>query len=196
MAVAPRAGLKDRETMQPTGSGQPNVTKPDSAGFGCRKVVGMSCMMLMLIGFTCTMILGDLVEKQISSNRRSPNTMFGQLMNMSASGVRGQAIVHALVHYHAREGVYPKNLISLVPEMIPDARLLHNDLDTDSDPDHISWTYSQPAPTVSPGTVVLRDDYQIPYPGGDKNHGPIPYELSLTLDGGVDNEPLTSPLKK
>lgn len=163
--------------------------KPAASGgikvSGCVQALGLSCSMLMLLIVVLSLVMGKVLENM--GQNPSPHTTFGAEAGMVLTVEDGQQIFDALSHYHASEGTYPDSLLQLVPQSLPDKSVLHSPLDTDSDPNHVSWVYIKPAPNAPSDAVVLQLAYSIPI-GSGKDKQYMQYEMVFLLDGTRDPE--------
>jgi hypothetical protein len=84
---------------------------------------------------------------------------FGNVIAMSSKIPEAQKkitdIRGALIRYDLKNSVYPISLKSLQPDYLPDKSELHCALDSNPDPNHISFVYTQPSPGASSSTKIL-----------------------------------------
>lgn len=99
-------------------------------------------------------------------------------MMAGKAGVDGFRLQQAIVAYHQEKGQYPQTLLDLVSTNRIDGKLLHNDLDDNPDPSHVSWRYTPPAEGAPANTPILEEPYQITFGGSTQ-----PGNIVITLDG-------------
>ncbi len=68
--------------------------------------------------------------------------------------------------------------MQLVQESRIDGKLLHNDLDDNPNPGHISWRYLKPAQGAPADTPLLKEPYQITMEGSTQSS-----QVVIALDG-------------
>ena len=85
------------------------------------------------------------------------------------AGMDGVRLQQAIAAYHQEKGQYPKTLMQLVQDGRIDGKLLHNDLDDNPNPGHISWRYTRPAEGAPGSTPILEEPYQITMGGSTQS---------------------------
>lgn len=156
-------------------------TNPPRSNNGCLKAFGITCGVLLLLGTLAVIFGGLAVRKSLSKKGSLLNTAMG----VGTATPNGIKIQQAVVAYHRAKGKYPPNLQALVPDYLTDGKLLHSDLDSNSNPGHVSWTYVKPAANAPGSTPLLRLPYQLPIPGQSGPDATQPGEVVITLDGNV-----------
>ena len=73
---------------------------------------------------------------------------------------------------------------SLPPHVVvsPNGKILHNSLDSDPSPGHITWSYTKPSEGASGITPILELKYTMPFPGSSQQP-PLKMSSIITLDG-------------
>jgi hypothetical protein len=72
-----------------------------------------------------------------------------------------QTIQGAIVRYHDHTGHYPSQLTDLLPDYLTDRAILHCSLDTNPDPDHVSYVYSKPTASTASNAPLLTLHWQM-----------------------------------
>lgn len=166
----------------PPNSGPPggfsNFVPPPSrpAKGGGWKIFGIGCLVLFLAAAIGGIILVRNVKNAMTHPDKSSVLGVGVLAGQA--GLQGAQLRQAIVAYHAQKGRYPKTLTDLVVDGSIDGKLLHNDLDDNPNPGHVSWRYEPPAEGAPGTTPILTEPYQITV-GGQKTPG----QIAITLDG-------------
>jgi type II secretory pathway pseudopilin PulG len=113
----------------------------------------------------------------------------GSAKKMSASVSQMHAIDQALIAYRAAHASYPPTLKSLVPNYLPSESSLHAPIDANSNPNHVSFTYTRPSADAPMSALVLSiaASYVIP---GTQNK--VNLATSMSLDGTTHQSPFTS----
>jgi hypothetical protein len=141
------------------------------------KAFGITCGVLVLL----MVIGGVMVANFFNQQKKNPNSIYGQTMKLAGAGIDGVAIQKAIVQYHSDNGAYPANLAALVPKYV-DAAKLHNDMDTNPNPSHVSWTYHMPGPDATGKTSLLELPYTLTMTFGGKTTS-VPGKFIINLDG-------------
>ena len=149
---------------------------PRPSGVSGWKIAGFGCLGLLLLGIVGIVLLGVSFKNNMAHPSR--NSVVGIGVLLSNAHDDGKTITEAVRAFHAQHGHYPPSLAALVADRGLDPALLHNPLDGNPDPKHVSWTYAQP-PEGAPGTApVLTEPYDI-MPGRHDNDG----LMTVTLNG-------------
>ena len=156
----------------------PHFVPPSSrpASGGGWKIFGIGCLVL----FLGAAIGGVILVRNVKDAMTHPtkNSVFGVGVLAGQAGTQGMQLQQAIVAYHTAKGRYPRTLTDLVVGGTIDGKLLHNDLDDNPNPGHISWRYTPPA-EGAPGTMpILMQPYQVKV-GGQT----APGQIVITLDG-------------
>ena len=143
-------------------------TPPSNSGSGgCLKAAGITCgvLLLLIIGFGFW--VASVVKQQVSHpNVHNP---FGVAVAAAKAATDGIQIQQAILKYHTGTGKYPEQLSDLVPDYLPDGKILHNDLDPNPSPGHVSWTYTKPPEGADPKTPILKFSYDMGVNVGNKS---------------------------
>lgn len=157
----------------PFNSGAAPPGKPGVSGW---KIAGFGCLALFLLAAVGGVLLVRTVKDRIS--HPSKNDVVGLTVIAGKVGMDGVRLQQAVVAYHREKGQYPKTLMQLVQEGRVDGKLLHNDLDDNPSPGHISWRYIKPAEGAPGSTPVLEEPYKITMGGSAQSS-----QIIITLDG-------------
>lgn len=139
------------------------------AGFGC-----LGLFLLLAIG-------GVLLVRNVKNSLDHPskNSFIGMGMLAGKASLDGVHLQQAIVAYHAKHNAYPQTLIDLYSDgAIDDGKLLHNDLDDNPKPAHISWRYFPPAEGAPGNTPILEEPYHLTIGGTT-----APGKITIDLDG-------------
>ncbi len=161
-------------------SAPPNFVSPPSrsAPGGGWKIFGIGCLVLFLGAAIGGIVLVRNFKEAMT--HPSKNSVFGVGVLAGQAGTEGAQLQQAIVAYHAARGRYPRTLTDLVVENAIDGKLLHNDLDENPNPGHISWRYTPPAEGAPGTTPILTQPYQMTVGGRT-----VPQQLVITLDGNT-----------
>jgi len=124
---------------------------------------------------------GIMVANFINQQRKNPNSIYAQTMKLATAGADGVAIQKAVVQYQSDNGKYPANLSALVPKYI-DGSKLHNAMDPNPSPTHVSWTYHKPGADATGKSTLLEMPYTMTMSFGGKTTT-VPGKFSINLDG-------------
>lgn len=158
---------------------QPNygaTPPPRSSGVSGWKIAGFGCLALFLLAALGVVLLGRAVKDQVSHPSRSSPIGIGIMAGKA--GMDGVRLQQAIVAYHQEKGKYPKTLLDLVSDNRIDGKMLHNDLDADPNPGHVSWRYTPPAEGAPGDTLILEEPYQVTFGGSTQ-----PGNIAIRLDG-------------
>jgi hypothetical protein len=113
---------------------------------------GIGCLILaviaaIIIGISVYKVAHSGIMKQMSGAVKQSELVPGCDAKM-------QTVVIALNKYEAKNGSYPKKLSALTPTYLMPSDL-HCDLDTVSDPNHVTFDYTRPPATAPTTTNVL-----------------------------------------
>ncbi len=150
--------------VPPSGYGVPGggayYQPPKSNSGGCWKAFGITCGVLVIAVIILIAIAVNAVKKGLAHPDKS--TILGASIEVANGTKNGVEIVKALQRYHTHTGKYPNSLKDLVPDYLPDGKILHSDVDGDSsDIGHISYKYTKPAPDAPGDTPVLQYHYRM-----------------------------------
>ena len=165
----------------PSGNGYyatPPSSPPASSSGGCWKAAGITCGVLVSLG----LIGGIAAYISIKNAIQHPakNGIFSLGMNIGKATTDGLHLSRAVVQYHEKNNKYPKTLTDLVLDGETDGKILHNALDTNPSPGHISWRYRKPAEGAPGKTPILEMPYTISFvPNQPSQKG----KITITLDG-------------
>ena len=149
---------------------------PRKPGINGWKIAGFGCLGLFLLAAVGGILLVRAAKDQLS--HPSKNSPLGIGIIAGKAGMDGAHLRQAVVSYHQEKGQYPQSLIQLVTENRIDGKLLHNDLDDNPSPGHVSWRYLRPAEGAPGDTPVLEEPYQITMGGSTQSS-----RIVITLDG-------------
>lgn len=168
----------------PGGPYYPAPQRPANNNAGCFKAVGITCGVLFVIVAIVLIFFVRYVKNQMSNPGNNPIGI-GIKAGLATQG--GMRLQQAIVAYHTKHGQYPKNLMQLVMDGETDGRELHNGLDPNPNPAHISWQYTRPAEGAPGDTPILREPYQITF-GNQSTQGQIVINLNGS-SGSSSNSP-------
>ena len=140
------------------------------------KIAGFGCLALFLLAALGGVLLVRTAKDQWT--HPSKNSPLGIGIIAGKAGMDGAILRQAIVAYHQENGTYPKTLMQLVQAGRVDGKLLHNDLDDDPNPGHVSWRYTKPAEGAPGNTPVLEEPYQITMAGSTQSS-----RIVIMLDG-------------
>jgi len=143
---------------------------PANNSNGCLKAAGITCGVLVLLGVIIGIIGVVAVKKQLAHPDKS--SPFGVVVIVAKATPDGVAIHQAIVSYHNKTGKYPNKLEDLVPDYLPDGKKLHNDLDPNPSPGHVTWKYTKPQEGADGKTPLLS----------------LPYEVTVANSGGKQTQ--------
>ncbi len=149
---------------------------PRKSGVNGWKIAGFGCLGLFLLAAVGGVLLVRKVKDQI--DHPSKNSPLGVGIIAGKAGMQGALLRQAVVAYHQEKGQYPKTLMQLVQEGRVDGKMLHNDLDDDPNPGHVSWRYTKPAEGAPGNTPVLEEPYKITMGGSAQSS-----QIIITLNG-------------
>ena len=149
---------------------------PRKSGVNGWKIAGFGCLALFLLAAVGGILLVRTVKDRIS--HPSKNDVIGVGIIATQAGIDGAHLRQAIVEYHQEKGQYPKTLMQLVQENRIDGKLLHNDLDDNPSPGHVSWRYTKPAEGAPGSTPVLEEPYKITMAGSTQSS-----QIIITLNG-------------
>lgn len=149
---------------------------PPKSGSNGWKIAGFGCLALFLLAAIGGVLLVRSVKGRIS--HPSKNDVVGVAILAGKAGMDGAELRQAIAAYHQEKGQYPKSLIQLVQDGHVDGKLLHNDLDDNPNPGHISWRYVRPAEGAPGSTPILEEPYRITMGGSTQSSS-----IVITLDG-------------
>lgn len=151
---------------------------------GCFKAVGITCGVLFVIIAIGLVVMVRYVKGQMTNPGNGP---VGIGIRAGEASQGGLTLQRAIVAYQAKNGHYPKNLMQLVTDGEIDGRVLHNRLDTNPSPAHISWQYTAPAEGAPGNTPILREPYTISF-GNQFQQSQIVIDLNGS-SGTASNSP-------
>jgi len=149
---------------------------PRKSGVNGWKIAGFGCLGLFLLAAVAVVLVARTVKDRIS--HPSKNDVVGLTVIAGKAGMDGVRLQQAVVAYHQEKGQYPNTLMQLVQENRVDGKLLHNDLDDNPNPGHVSWRYTRPAEGAPGTTPVLEEPYKITMGGSTQSS-----QIVITLDG-------------
>ena len=156
---------------------------PANNNGGCLKAAGITCGVLLLLGVIVGVLGVVAIKKQLAHPDKS--SPFGVVVIVAKVSPEGVAIHRAIMNYHNKTGKYPPNLQALVPDYLPDGKILHNELDTNPSPGHITWQYTRPEEGAGPKTPVLRLPYEINMSSGNGRQTSQRADVVINLDGST-----------
>ncbi len=163
----------------PPSGGYPSIygaAPPQKPGISGWKIAGFGCLGLFLLAAVGGVLLVRAAKDQLTHPSKSSPLGIGIMAGKAT--MDGLHLQQAVVAYHRRKGQYPQTLMQLVQDGSIDGKLLHNDLDDDPNPGHISWRYTKPAEGAPGGTPLLEEPYRITMAGSSQSS-----RIVLTLDG-------------
>ncbi len=149
---------------------------PRKSGVNGWAIAGFGCLGLFLLAAIGGVLLVRATKDQLS--HPSKNSVIGIGVLAAKAAQDGKSLQQAVVAYHQAKGKYPKTLMQLVQEGAIDGKTLHNDLDDDPNPGHVSWTYTKPAEGAPGETPILTEPYRITMGGSTQSSS-----IGFTLDG-------------
>lgn len=149
---------------------------PKKSGVNGWAIAGFGCLGLFLLAAIGGVLLVRATKDQFS--HPSKNSVIGIGVMAGKAAADGLQLQRAVVAYHRDKGRYPQTLMQLVQEGGIDGKTLHNDLDDNPNPGHISWTYTKPPEGAPGGTPILTEPYRITMGGSTQSSS-----IVLTLDG-------------
>ena len=150
---------------------------PKSGSSGCWKAVGITCGVLLLLFIIIVVAITVAVKK---------SGIAGTFTALTTTTQDGELIRQAIVKYHSTLGKYPDALIDLVPSYLPDAKVLHSDLDLVSkSPGHVSWKYFRPNEGDSGRTPLLELGYKMTFGSTTTPQS----TMIINLDGTTSSAP-------
>lgn len=152
------------------------ATPPKKSGISGWTIAGIGCLGLFLLAALGVVLLVRATKDQFA--HPSKNSPLGVGIIAGKAGMDGAHLRQAIVTYHQEKGQYPQSLMQLVIDNRIDGKLLHNDLDDNPSPAHISWHYTKPAEGAPGSTTVLEEPYQITMAGSTQSS-----QIVITLDG-------------
>jgi len=145
---------------------------------GCLKAAGLTCGVLFLLGLVGVFVLVRSVKNAVEHPAKGG--LFATTMAIGKATADGVQIQHAVVEYHAQKHKYPQTLTALVSEGLIDGKKLHNDLDENASPGHVTWQYTRPAEDAPGETPILTVPYKMTVFGGQP---PQRGSVIINLDG-------------
>lgn len=149
---------------------------PAKSGVNGWKIAGFGCLGLFVLAAVGGVLLVRAVKDRVSNP--SKNDIIGVGILVGKATVDGTHLQQAVAAYHQEKGQYPKSLMALVQENRIDGKLLHNDLDDNPNPGHVSWRYTKPAEGAPGNTPVLEEPYQITMGGSTQSS-----QIIIALNG-------------
>jgi len=140
------------------------------------KIAGFGCLALFLLAAVGGVLLVRTVKDRIS--HPSKNDVMGVAIIAGKAGMDGARLRQAIIAYHQEKGRYPQTLMDLVAQGRIDGKMLHNDLDDNPNPGHVSWRYTKPAEGAPGDTPILAEPYRITMGGSSQSSN-----IVITLDG-------------
>jgi len=157
-------------------SGGYYTSPPRKSGVNGWAIAGFGCLTLFLLAAVAGFLLVRATKDQLAHPSKSSPLGIGILV--AKATVDGGKLASAIVAYHQDKGHYPQSLTQLVAENRIDGKLLHNDLDDNPSPGHISWKYTKPEEGAPGSTPVLEEPYQMTMGGTTQ-----PSSIIVPLDG-------------
>lgn len=177
MSIPPSAPPPGGYGAGPYGQGyHPAPPPPRKSGINGWKIAGFGCLGLFLLAAVGLFLLVRNVKEQVNHPNRG--TLIGVAILAGKASIDGRKIALAVQNYHQKTGKYPQTLSELVEQNAIDGKLLHNDLDEDPNPGHISWRYRAPAEGASGSTPILEEPYQVTVSNQTQ-----PGKIIINLDG-------------
>ncbi len=149
---------------------------PRRSGVSGWKIAGFGCLALFLLAAVAGILLVRAFKDQYT--HPSKNSPLGIGIIAGKAGMDGVRLHQAVLAYHRKKGQYPRTLMQLVQDGHVDGKLLHNDLDDDPNPGHVSWRYTKPAEGAPGDTPLLEEPYRITMGGSTQSS-----RIIITLDG-------------
>lgn len=156
----------------------PPNSPPSNSNGGCLKAFGITCGVLLVLAVVGIFFAARFVKTSMADKRG----IFGQIAGIGMTAANGAAIRKAVVDYHQKHGQYPNQLTDLVSDGLIKGGVLHSAMDTDPNPNHVSWRYSKPAEGAPGRTPVLRFHYRLNIPTS-KNQPAPESDIVINLDG-------------
>ena len=154
---------------------QPPAYIPPSApvkrGPSCWLVGALTCLGIVIL-VVIAIVVGITSFTHSAAGKKFAST-FGSAMHKSATdapiAIRNmETIREAIMRYHDHTGSYPDNLQQLVPTYLPDSSVLHSALDSNSNPSHVSYTYTKPTSSSTDSSTLLALHWQMSMSFGDQ----------------------------
>jgi hypothetical protein len=139
----------------PAGYVPPNQRQPSKGG--CWMWGGIGCLVLIIL----VIAAGAIGFYQLKHSKQGQAMMggFNSAMNTGqeiADNAAKMKLIHdALVKYKTDNGNYPASLTDLVPKYLVAVSALHTSSDPNTDPNHVSFTYTQPPADASGETPLV-----------------------------------------
>jgi hypothetical protein len=149
---------------------------PPRRGISGWQIAGIGCLGLFLLAAVGGILLVRTVKEKIS--HPSKNDVVGVAILAGQASIDGTHLRQAIVSYHQQHGHYPNTLEDMVQDGTVDGKLLHNALDDNPSPGHVSWRYTRPAENAPGSTPILSEPYQITVGGSTQ-----PGKIVIALDG-------------
>ena len=159
----------------------PPYTVPPRRGVSGWKIAGIGCLALFLLAAVGGILLVRTVKERV--NHPSKTDVIGVAILAGQAGADGARLRLGITAYHQQHGHYPKTLEDLVLEGTVDGKLLHNALDDDPNPGHVSWRYTKPPENAPGSTPILAEPYQVTI-GGSSQPGKIIISLNGQTNAG------------
>jgi hypothetical protein len=157
---------------------------PPRRGPSCWLVGALTCLGIVIL-VVIAIVIG------ISSIAHSPAgkkfvSTFSSAVHTGSMVPECQAkmrtIREAIIRYHEHTGSYPNNLKQLVPTYLPDASTLHCQLDSSTDPSHVTFIYTKPTDSTSDSSTLLAFHMQMTMSFGEQTQVQD-YTYSITKGG-------------
>ena len=150
-------------------------------GPSCWVIGGLSCiaLMVMVVVFLAFIMLGTSSGRKFSTELASdakssmeiPKSMY------QMSDIRG-----AVIRYQRKNNRYPVSISELYPIYLARKQELHSALDPNTNPDHVTFAYTEPAVNAPPSTIILKMRWDYVFKDrGEESHTAV--VLTETLGG-------------
>jgi hypothetical protein len=167
---------------------------PPSAQFGQQRS-GPSCWLwglctcLVVVIIVCVVAGTAIYNYSKSSGGKkffsSMHTALGETSKLGPALTKLHAVHDAIIRYHERNGTYPATLKALLPDYLASASDLHTDFDTNHDPTHVSFAYTQPAANAPGSTQLLSFHWTYTIDIGVQKQD-IDTEVDMMIDGSTN----------
>ena len=98
---------------------------------------------------------------------------------------QGLSLWNAIGRYKSYTGSYPNKLEDLVPKYLENFNSMHSAVDTNRDPNHVSWEYFKPSQNADPSAPILREDYKMQNPATTDPNLAIQQSITITVGGKI-----------
>ncbi len=175
--------MSNPTNFPPGGYVTPNSTPP-KRGPGCWAWGLMTCLVVVII-FAVLFAAGLYKMSKTAQGRKLMGTFSSAVhsgQNMGACMQKMKAVRDAVVRYHDHTGKYPANLNALLPDYLASPATLHCDLDSVTDPKHVTFVYTKPKEGAPGSTPLLSFHWKYEIAVGDQSEL-SEMNVGMTLDG-------------